>query len=202
MEQIGLPLAWRSSSGAADFLVSDCNRDAVRHLERWTLWPVRASLLTGPRKSGRSHLAQVFAGFSGGEVLDDADRLPDDVLFHAWNRAHDLKRPLLMVAQDGEGVAWRISLPDLASRLNATPVVSIGAPDDALLAAVMAKQLMDRSVQASPALIGYLLARIERSFASIAAVVDALDRRALSERRRVGIPLAREVLAELGLSTS
>ncbi len=197
---MGLPLAWRSSSGAADFLVSDCNREAVTHLERWTLWPVRASLLTGPAKSGRSHLAQVFGAWSGGEVLDDADRLPDDVLFHAWNRAHDLKRPLLMVAEDGNA-EWRITLPDLVSRLNATPVVSIGAPDEALLAAVMAKQLMDRSVQASPALIAYLLARIERSFAGVAAVVDALDRRSLSARRRIGIPLAREVLADLGFST-
>mgnify|MGYP003576025987 CR=1 FL=1 len=200
MEQIGLPLPWRSSSGAADFLLSDCNREAVRHLERWTLWPVRATLLVGPPKSGRSHLAQIFAEWSGGEVLDDVGGLPDDMVFHAWNRAHDLKRPLLMVAEDG-AEAWRITLPDLASRLSATPVVAIGAPDEALLAAIMAKQLMDRSMKATPALISYLLARIERSFACVAAVVDALDRRSLSSRKRVGMSLARDVLAELGFST-
>jgi chromosomal replication initiation ATPase DnaA len=198
MQQIGLPLDWRAASGESDFLVSDANRAAVRHLERWTLWPVRASILTGPPKSGRSHLARVFARWSGGEVIDDADAVFEEVLFHAWNRAQESRRPLLLVA-DVAPPLWQPRLPDLASRFAATPSVEIGAPDEALLAAVMTKQFHDRSLSPAPGLISYLMTRVERSFAGVAQVVDALDQAALSTRRRVGVPLARDVLVELGL---
>ena len=40
------------------------NADAVRHLGHWSLWPVTATLLTGPRKSGRSLLGRIFAAKS------------------------------------------------------------------------------------------------------------------------------------------
>ena len=39
--------------------------------------PVMASVLTGPRKSGRSLLARVFASRSGGSIVDDADLRPE-----------------------------------------------------------------------------------------------------------------------------
>jgi chromosomal replication initiation ATPase DnaA len=87
-------------------------------------------------------------------------------------------------------------LPDLKSRLAATPQVAIQAPDDALLAAVMAKQFRDRGLTVAPDVLAYVMTRIERSFAEVAEVVDRLDNAALAAGRGVTIPLAREVLAE------
>ncbi len=59
--QIALPLNWGSASGEADFVVSDANLAAVRHLEHWALWPVRASVLAGPPKSGKSSSGADFS---------------------------------------------------------------------------------------------------------------------------------------------
>lgn len=196
--QIALPLDWGSASGEADFIVSEANATAIRHLEHWSLWPVRASLLVGPAKSGRSHLARIFQHWSAGDVIDDAQGVDETALFHAWNRAQELRRPLLIVAEAAPP-QWRIALPDLQSRLKATPVAAIGAPDDALLTAVMSKQFHDRGLQPAPEVVHYILARIERSFAGIAAVVAALDVEALSAHRRLTVPLAREVLSHLGV---
>jgi chromosomal replication initiation ATPase DnaA len=42
--------------------------------------------------------------------------------------------------------------------------------------------------------IGYLLTRLERSFAAARGAVEALDQAALAAQRRVTIPLARQVL--------
>lgn len=196
--QISLPLDWGSASGEADFVVSDANADAVRHLEHWNLWPVRASLLAGPPKSGKSHLARIFQRWSSGEVIDDAEHEDETAIFHAWNRAQENRRPLLIVSR-ALPPQWVIGLPDLVSRLKATPSAMIGAPDDALLTAVMSKQFHDRGLQPAPEVIHYVLTRIERSFAGIARAVAALDTAALSTHRRVTVPLARDVLFNAGV---
>ena len=111
----------------------------------------------------------------------------------AWNAATaDL--PLLIVAR-ARPADWGHGLPDLASRLAATPLLTIRDPDDALLSAVLAKQFADRGLRVAPEVAAFVLARIERSFAGIAAAVATLDAAALAEGRAVTIPLARSVLA-------
>src|SRR5881397_1267697 len=59
--QIALPLDWPVADADEDFLLSDANRAAFDHLKRWSVWPVMATLLTGPRKSGRSLLPDLRA---------------------------------------------------------------------------------------------------------------------------------------------
>jgi chromosomal replication initiation ATPase DnaA len=85
-------------------------------------------------------------------------------------------------------------LPDLTSRLATVPVVTIGAPDDALLAALMVKLFADRQVRIGQDVPAYVLPRLERSFAAVRVAVDALDRAALSQGRPITVPLARETL--------
>ena len=60
-DQIALPLDWPQTEGESRFIVTDANRQAFDHFRRWTMWPVRATILTGPRRSGRSLLARTFA---------------------------------------------------------------------------------------------------------------------------------------------
>ncbi|MFN2260136.1 MAG: chromosomal replication initiator DnaA, partial [Parasphingopyxis sp.] len=97
MSQIALPLDWPDDDNATGFVIDESNKSAVRHLDHWSLWPVRVSLLTGPRKSGRSTLARLFARKSGGRVIDDADTVEEEMLFHAWNEAQADHRPLLLI---------------------------------------------------------------------------------------------------------
>ena len=52
MDQIALPFAWPVADREEDFLLSDVNRAAFEHLTRWSLWPVMATLVTGPAQVG------------------------------------------------------------------------------------------------------------------------------------------------------
>src|SRR3546814_11363782 len=72
----------------SDWSSDVCSSDLLEH---WSLWPVRASLLTGPPKSGRSHLGRIFQHWSSGDVIDDADLADEQMIFHAWNRAQGLR---------------------------------------------------------------------------------------------------------------
>src|SRR3982750_3454755 len=131
MAQIALPLDWPVADRDEDFLISESNRGAFEHLKRWSLWPVMATLVTGPRKSGRSLLGRLFVRKTGGRLFDNAEDHDEEALFHAWNDAQARRKALLIIA-DSPPPLWQVKLPDLRSRLAATPHVALGGPDDTL----------------------------------------------------------------------
>nr|WP_220129702.1 DnaA/Hda family protein [Sphingomonas chungangi] len=189
---------WPEDERDDQFILSAANAAVAKHLEHWALWPVPITILTGPRKSGRSLLGRLFAQKTGGRLIDDAWKQEEETVFHAWNSAMTSRRPLLIVA-DAAPPEWAVALPDLASRLTATPRVAILPPDDELLAALLERGLAHRGLPAPPTLIAWLSARIERSYVGIIAAVDALDRASLTRHHRLTIPLARETLIQGGV---
>ncbi len=193
--QMVLPLRWRAAQGQRDFFVSAANQAAVSFLDGWATWPIPVALLIGPAGSGKSHLAAIFGRRANARVWDDADRAAsEEALFHAWNAALEERRPLLLTARSAPG-DWNLALRDLRSRLQATPQVRIGLPDDALLQAVFRKLWRDRGVAVAADVVSYVLTRIERSFAGLAQAVARIDQAAMAQQRPITLPLAREVLA-------
>lgn len=201
MTQLPLPLAWPADPTDDDFLISASNAHAAQHLRRWGAWPVMATLLVGPRKSGRSTLARLFAQQSGGTIIDDAERASEAAIFHAWNAAQADRQPLLIVAE-APPPDWRVKLPDLRSRLAATPVARIDPPDDALMVALFERAFLRHQLDARADLIQWLVARIERSHVAIERTVDVLDEAALANRKRLSITLARNAMTPAGLLTA
>jgi len=198
VNQIALPFQWPMADGDEDFLIADANRGAFEHFKSWSTWPVMATLLTGPRKSGRSLLGRIFVRKTGGRLFDNAESHDEEALFHAWNEAQERRKPLLIIA-DAPPPAWKIALPDLRSRLAATPHIRIDRPDDALLGGLVVKLLQDRGIATPPDLGDYLVPRMERSYVAVQLIVDLLDRATLVHSRRLTVPLARRALAEAGL---
>lgn len=198
MSQIALPLDWPADETDADFIVTGSNAVAVKHLEHVSTWPVWATLLVGPRKSGRSLLGRIFALKTGGMLIDNAETQTDDSIFHAWNIAQEIRRPLLIIA-DRPAPEWKPRLSDLRSRLAATPMVRLGDPDDQLIDALIERLLAARGIATKPEFRAFVVARIERSFIAVMRFVDLVDQAALARRVKVGLPLARPVLAEMGV---
>jgi chromosomal replication initiation ATPase DnaA len=197
MRQISLPFDRPDRASGEDFLVSDANRIAVRHLENWREWPLSISVLSGPPLSGRSTLGRHFVAQSGGTMIDDAQGQNEQALFNAWNDAQTARRPLLLIA-DAPPAQWQVALPDLRSRLAAAPHVALEQPDEALARALIERSLASAGASYAADLPQWLLRRIERSYAAIAAVTRLLDEAALSSGRKISAAMAKDVLQGAG----
>ncbi len=214
--QLPLDLPHEAATGRDDFLVDTSNRAALDLIDDWPDWPSRLAVLAGPTGVGKSHLAAIWQERTGSVtvsgpdlaradplglvaagtvVVEDADLPPrdDTALFHLLNAAQEAGCWLLITCRSWPS-AWGIELPDLLSRLRAATPVEIGEPDDDLLRRVLVKLFADRQISIDRTVVDYLAVRMERSLAAAAALVDALDREALSKGRAVTRPIAAEVL--------
>ena len=197
-DQIALPLDWPQVVDDQRFLVSAANRDAFEHFRNWTLWPVRATILTGPRRSGRSLLGRAFCARVGGTLIDRAEMHDEEALFHAWNEAQDSGRPLIMIS-DTVPPTWEPALPDLRTRLAITPVARLGQPDDLLFMGIIRLLFADRGLHVPEEALRFIAGRVERSYLNAERVVESIDRFALSERARLTLPTVRRALTDGGL---
>jgi hypothetical protein len=197
-DQIALPLDWPHNEGDARFIVSDANREVLEHFRKWSMWPVKATILTGPRRSGRSLVARSFVERVGGRLFDDAQRRDEEELFHAWNQAQDTGRPLIMVADEAPP-AWAPALPDLKTRLAITPVTRIAHPDDVLFAALIQLHFADRGLHIPGDALRFMAERLHRDYWTAERAVETVDRFAIAERSRLSLPTVRRALAAAGM---
>lgn len=190
MTQIALPLDVRGAARPARIVVGEGNRAAIEALSDPARWPFRTAVLLGPPRAGKSLLARWFAERGAGEAIDDAQSADETVLFHAWNRAQETGRPLLLTAATG----WRVALPDLASRLAGSLRLSLDEPDDAMIADLLAAHAEQRRLTLGEGAAAYLVPRIERSHAAIEAVVEAIDRISLERQVPATMSVWRDAL--------
>lgn len=218
--QLPLDLALEPRFGEEDFLVSGSNADAYAMIEAWPAWPADMLSLVGPPGSGKSHLAAIWAAraeartlsarslekadlpalaAAGAVVIEDCGRgaIPETALFHLLNLAHEKQASVLLTAAT-KPAAWGVTTPDLASRLRKIPTATIGQPDDALIRTLLVKLFVDRQLVVDTTLVEYLLPRIERSFAGVAATVELLDREAMARGKRLTRAMAAHILGGNG----
>jgi chromosomal replication initiation ATPase DnaA len=193
MTQIALPLG---GAGASRIVVGNANKDVVEAFAQTASWPFRTAILFGPPRSGKSLLARWFAESGAGEAIDDAFALDETELFHRWNRAQENGTPLLLVGP-AEEARWRVKLPDLASRLGAAMRLTIGTPDDAMLAELIAVHAQQRGLVLGDGAGPYLVPRAERTHMAVERLVAAIDRLSLERKQAATLAIWRDALDEV-----
>ncbi len=158
-----------------------------------------------PAELGESQ-PPAYLGDAPAAILEDADGVcgaggpggggPEEAVLHLYNHLAESGRHLMLTAKR-PAARWGIGLKDLASRLNTASQAGIGAPDDALIAAVLVKQFADRQLKIDADVISFMLTRMERSFEAARAMVAAIDALALSQRRNITVALVRQVLDQI-----
>ena len=220
-EQLTFDLPTRPALERGDFFIANSNALALAMIEDCENWPQNKHLLVGPKGSGKTHLANVWANQRGARVIasrditDQAveeyaeqDLVIDDIpsllgersreatLFHIHNLCLANGNALLMTGT-GDVSTWNCVLPDLASRLNGTRTARLDPPDDMLFQALLAKLFTDRQLSPPPDVFPYLLLRLERSYDTAQMAVNHIDRAALSRKRAITRSFVASIIDDL-----
>jgi len=174
--------------------------------------------LWGEAGSGKSHLlaasgferidAALDPGFSAapetGEIaVDNVDCLNPEgqiALFNSFNRLKANGGRLLVTApQPPHHLDLR---EDLRTRLGSGLIFRLHALSDAEKSAALAAQAKERAMKLPPEGLDYLLRHAPRDMRSLSALIVALDRYTLEQKRAITLPLLREVLAQTTETTA
>ena len=221
MQQIPLDIRFPKLQGQDDYIIGACNKLAAAWINRWPDWPKpgHSLNLVGPARAGKSHLAAIWQEMCGARLcdrpaelasivagadvplvvldkFDSAFNWPEDTLFHLFTRCDVESGGLLMLSEKPVAqMHW--NLADLGSRMRGVAMASIDLPDDSLIYALLDKYFADRQLLAPPAMLRYLISRMERSFDTVQTIAAALDRRSIADKKPLSVDLARLVLREL-----
>ncbi len=202
-----------------DYIEGEGNRLAIGHVRGYPNWAHPLTLIEGPAKSGKSHLARIWAeragaifvqpqdaealSRGGGDaplVIDDIERSDYDetTLFHLINQSMRDLRPVLMTTR--EPIAnWPFETDDLKSRARLAQHFTLALSDDIQLSQMFVKLFADRQVSVDPKVISYIVARMERSPSEVEALAELADRLALARGTAITRAVAAAALAERGV---
>ena len=203
--QIALPLSGSLPLKAQRIVVGNANAAVIDALQSPDRWPFRVAVLAGPPRSGKSLLGRWAMGLHGAgqlEVIDDAPGWDETALFHRWNAVQqggtrEGAALLLIATTTPHTEGWRISLPDLASRIGGSLQLAIQAPDDVMAGELILAHAEARGLSLPDGAADYLVPRTTRSFAAIEALVATIDRISLERQTPATMSVWRAALEAL-----
>lgn len=148
---------------------------------------------------------EAAAGLEGLQALDlvcvdDLDHVAGDpaweqALFRCCNEIRTA-RGRLLVSSGKPLAALPLGLPDLASRLAWGVRQSLRVPDDDGKLEILQRRARALRIEVPPDVQTYLLRRARRDLGSLLGALDRLKEAAFAQKRKITVPLAREVLGE------
>lgn len=214
-----------------DFMVSSCNKDALKAIERWPDWPFFALSIYGPKGCGKTHLAHIFqdtvalksnkplkAGIIKALevktskvarlhaqnpclIVEDISSKIDEEAFFHLYNLYHNEGGFLLFTSRVPLARLNFGLPDLKSRFKMVPGVPILEPDDEMLEALIVKLFSDRQITISLEVLNYIIQNMERSFSYAFDLVKRTDEISLALKRAVSIPIVKKAMFDLSHNT-
>lgn len=181
--------------------------------------PEKLLYLHGPSGSGKTHLLKsiaaadfpylslrdcfdpekVMALFTNarGLVVDDLQAMPDDpalrrTLWELFNQFHTSGRAIAMAGQHPPRELTNLD-DHLSSRLLWGLVARLDTSDDHSRHMILKKVADDRQIRIPDDVLDYILATASREVGALIENFNRLYRYSMAEKRRITLPLAREV---------
>ena len=170
----------------------------------------KLSFLFGPKKSGKSYLAQIWLKKNNAIqykhnydfilnqkkniLIDNLLFFDEEKIFHIVNNCI-LNKSKVLVTSDSKINEIDFKTKDLSSRLKTFSILEINQPNDEMLLAILTKLLIDKQfIINSNDIFEYILRRVDRSYQGINEIVTKLDILSLEKKRQLTIPLIKEIL--------
>ncbi len=171
------------------------------------------SFLYGPKKSGKSYLAQIWLKKNNAiqynnninindlilnenknVLIDNMYLFDEEKIFYIVNNCILNNSKILITSNDKiNEIIFKYN--DLSSRLKTFSILEINQPNDEMLLTILTKLLIEKQfIINSNDIFEYILRRVDRSYQGINEIVDKLDILSLEKKRQLTIPLIKEIL--------
>lgn len=192
-----------------NYIVLNENKEIYNLISNDISW--RSIILFGPKGSGKTHLAHIWQSinnaifiqvnnfisdirYSDAFILEDIENIKnEEILLHCYNYIKENNKRLLMTSSISPK-ELNLKLKDLKSRLLSTINIKILPPSEELLKVMLIKRFSDKQFKIDLKVINYILARIERSFCSVANMIEKIDNE--SVRGKITIPFIISLLKD------
>ena len=215
MQQITFSLANELPDHFNDFIESSSNQLAYKYINDWSsnfgvLPYSKVLIIKGPKSSGKSFLANLWAKKTGALFLKKNHELTSSILeyhqafiidgfdaswdeediLHYFNILHENNKYLLITLTK----IPEIKLADLSSRINSVNKIDILMVDDELMRILIFKQFSNLSILVNDDVINYLVKVLPREFPKILSVIKDINQNALENKKRITVPFIKHIL--------
>ena len=211
--QLALPLIFKTLNNRDNFIISECNKSAVKLIDNVRFWKnskkinsIPAILIYGPTGCGKTHISSIFqqqnncitlssitskdirlAEKGSDFIIDDFSPgkgfLPEIVMHFLNEVTYNSGSVLLLSRSSAFDMQW--GLDDLNSRIRSLISCEIKQPDDLLLYSFLVKYSNDKKLILTDTQCIYIIERVERNFETIIKIINRLDRVSLETKRKL-----------------
>lgn len=118
----------------------------------------------------------------------------ETALFHLFNRMRE-QQSILIIGANANPYQLAIQLPDLQSRLQSGITFQVQALNDEEKITALRQNARSRGMDLSEEVAQFILHRAPRDTNELFSLLDILDERSLSDKRRLTIPFVKEVMS-------
>lgn len=203
-----LNLEWVEDFSEEAFFVNQTNLFILDWIKQDHLWN-KQSVLIGPKKSGKTHLAHIWNKFANAHFVNSANEIDYSVnmIIDMSNNSKKLSEEhifniLFNSAYTDKKILWLFEnintidnlIPDIRSRFNAITQINIPKPDDSICIAIMKKLFHDFGLDAHDDVLQFLIRRIKRSYLDIYETVKKIHIQCAEQKRGLSVIFASSIL--------
>ena len=206
----------------SDLIVTQSNAKAHSDVFSSSTWLDGRLLILGPRRSGKTFLAKIWADHEAAHIVDTnsldesvthrvyehQNAIVEDIHILAGNPSQEImlfqicnnisiNGGRMLMTATGSPQYWNITLPDLFSRIQGSKIVCIEMPDAEMLLRLYIKLFSDRHITISNDLIKFIARRGERTYEAVEKTVIGLDRLSLASRKKITRPMIEKYIMSL-----
>lgn len=206
-----LNFEWRERYYEDLFVQSESNTKAIEWLQKMHLWPKNQLIICGPKRSGKSHLASIWAKqnyaqiikendlnteICGPFVVDQIDNIDDLYIKFLFSIAVSKKIPALWIAES-KNFIFNLKTPDTQTRMKSLITVQIESPNESLFLQILLKRCQDFGLALPQDLIEYIIRRAPITYEAIDQIANIVHQICLTDKRNPSIDLGHTVISQL-----
>ena len=201
--------------GKDDFFVSECNYFAFNLIKSWPNWEKKILNVYGERKSGKSHISEIFLEKKDGIkvlakeldkkifdkikdsqniVIEDFHENCDEETTYSLIDMIEKEDKYLLITSLKAVNEMETGLKDLNSRFKNVLSAKIDKPDDDLINALIIKNFSDNQIILDKKLISFICQRIPRSYYKISEFICTIDEISLKKKKPINLKIIKELL--------